>query len=46
MVVGGIIRLVPLTGMTLPFVSYGSSSLVAQMWMLGILASVGRVRAR
>lgn len=45
MVVGGIVRLLPLTGMTLPFVSYGSSSLVANMWMLGILASVGRVRA-
>lgn len=46
LVVGGILRLVPLTGMTLPFLSYGSSSLAAQMWMLGILSSVGRVRSK
>lgn len=43
LVVGGILRLVPFTGMTLPFVSYGSSSLVAQFWMLGMLTSLGRV---
>lgn len=42
LVTGGILRLVPFTGMTLPFVSYGSSSLVAQLWMLGMLARLGR----
>ncbi len=42
LVVGGILRLVPFTGMTLPFVSYGSSSLIAQLWMLGMLTGLGR----
>lgn len=42
MVVGGILRLVPFTGMTLPFVSFGSSSLIAQFFMLGFLTKLGR----
>lgn len=42
LVVGGILRLLPFTGMTLPFVSYGSTSLVAQFLMLGMLTSLGR----
>lgn len=44
LVLGGILRLVPFTGMTLPFVSFGSSSLVAQMWMLGMLTKLGGER--
>ncbi len=42
LVAGGILRLVPFTGMTLPFISYGSSSLVAQLWMLGMTTRLGR----
>lgn len=42
LVVGGILRLWPFTGMTLPFVSYGSNSLIAQLLMLGIVTGLRR----
>lgn len=41
LVIGGILRLVPFSGMTLPFVSYGSTSLVAQLAMVGMLVGLG-----
>lgn len=44
LVVGGVLRLVPFTGMTLPLVSYGSTSLVAQLAMLGMLVGLGGKR--
>jgi rod shape determining protein RodA len=37
---GGAMRLLPMTGVTLPFVSYGGSSLLAKFAMLGIMESV------
>jgi cell division protein FtsW (lipid II flippase) len=39
-IVGGIVRLIPLTGITLPFVSYGGSSVVANFLVLAGLLMV------
>ncbi|HET9530698.1 MAG TPA: FtsW/RodA/SpoVE family cell cycle protein [Blastocatellia bacterium] len=35
--IGGVIRLIPMTGITLPFVSHGGWSLITSFGMLGIL---------
>jgi hypothetical protein len=45
-IVGGILRLIPLTGITLPFVSYGGSSVVANFVLLaGLLLVSNRANA-
>jgi cell division protein FtsW (lipid II flippase) len=40
------VGVVPVTGLPLPLLSYGGSSMLMACWLLGILLNVGRQRRR
>lgn len=42
LIAGGVLRLLPLTGLTVPFVSYGGSAMVTNMAAVGLLLAVSR----
>ncbi len=41
-ILGGVIKFIPLTGITLPFISYGGSSMVTSFMALGILQAISK----
>ncbi|SEF59851.1 cell division protein FtsW, lipid II flippase [Caloramator fervidus] len=42
-IVGGVTKMIPLTGITLPFVSYGGSSMIINFLAIGILQKISEV---
>ena len=44
--IGVVVGLLPTTGLTLPFVSYGRSNLVLTMFLTGVLVNIGSTRER
>lgn len=45
-ILGGVVKAVPLTGITLPFISYGGTSLIINCLMLGLVLKVSTADSR
>lgn len=45
-IIGGVIKFIPLTGITVPFISYGGSSMMVSFGALGIMEGVADQSAR
>lgn len=45
-IIGGVIKFIPLTGITVPFVSYGGTSIVVSFASLGIMQAISAAEVR